>query len=895
MLSDLRYRLRALFRRHVVERELDEELAFHLAQAIAQHCAEGMTEAEATRRARLAFGGVARIKDDARDARGLRWLERRIQDVRYAVRRIRRRPGFAVAVILTLGLGLGANVAMFGIVDRLLFRPPGFLRSPAFVHRVYLIQHGDDLDQPESHMSYTRYRDLRRWSTALEQTAAFQSSTLAVGSGEDTREMEVGIASASYFAFFDVQPVIGRFFTEHEDSIGASAPVVVIGSAFWQAHYGGRRDILGTVLKVGALSCTIIGVAPPGFAGIDAGRPAALFIPITSYASTVGLFKNPSDYYTKYNWQWMEMLARRKSGVSVDATGRDLTEAFQRSYAAEATTRTVSPASAARPRALAGPIQVDRGPRTSGVARVALWVGGVAVAVLLIACANVANLFLLRAMQGRREIALRLALGVSRGRLFAQVLTESLVFAGLGALASVVIAAGADTVLRVLFLPDVAINVWGDTRTLIFAAVGAIAAASLTGIGPALHAGRSNLAATMQDGARDTRRHHSRLRVALLLFQGVLSVVLLVGAGLFVRSLHHVRTLRLGYDVDQLLYISPVWRGTTPTAPERIQLAQRMLDEVRSMPGIAHAALGFSVPFWTTWTLDLFRPNGDSIPRAGRFTIQAASSEYFETVGTRVVRGRGFTDADREGALRVMLVSEPMARTLWPDRDAIGQCLKVDADTMPCTTVVGITDGIKQSSLTDDPGLQYYLPIRQWNPEEARLFVRTRQDARVIAESTRRRLQRLMPGAAYVTVMPMRTIIGPEQQSWRLGATMFVAFGALALALAAIGLYSVIAYSVAQRTRELGVRVALGAGSANILWLVLADGVRFAIAGIVLGGIVAVALARWVAPLLFQEPPTDPLVFGAAMGILLTAAVAASVIPALRATRVAPNVALRAD
>jgi putative ABC transport system permease protein len=364
---------------------------------------------------------------------------------------------------------------------------------------------------------------------------------------------------------------------------------------------------------------------------------------------------------------------------------------------------------------------------------------------------------------------------------------------------------------------------------------------------------------------------------------------------LFVRSLFNVRAMRLGYDVEPVLYVNQVMRGVTLPDTEAFALSHRLADEARTMPGVSSVALGISVPFYNTWTSELFTVHHDSVPQPYRFTMQAASPEYFHTFGTRVIRGRRFTDADRAGARAVMLVSEAMARTLWPGQDAIGQCLRVNADTMPCSEVVGITENIKQSSLSDDLGLQYYLPMDQSNPAGASLFIRMTGDASRSAEAVRRRLQRLMPGVSYVTVTPMRDIVGPEERSWRLGATMFVALGALALILAAIGLYSVIAYGVTQRTRELGVRVALGARVPDVLWLVLRDTIQFMVLGLALGGAIALAAGRWVQPLLFGERATDPLVYGAVTGILALTAIAASVLPARRASRVDPNIALRAD
>jgi len=887
---------RALFRRAAVEQELDDELRFHLERETEKYIRQGMTPTEAERRAKRAFGGLERIKDDTRDARGIGWLEALAQDVRHTVRGSRKRPGFVLAVVLTLGLGLGANVAMFTIVDRLLFRPPAFLTDPGRVHRVYLTERMDGADVTDAHTSYTRYRDLARWSTAFSTVAAFQSRQLPVGSGDATRLMNVGTVSANYFDLFDAHAVAGRFFSTREDSIGAGAPVAVLSWAFWQTRYGGRSAI-GDVLEIGSMPCTIIGVAPPGFTGADGDRPVAAFIPVNAYGMHAGFFQHPTDYYLKYNWVWIEVLARRRPRVSAAAATADLTHAFRMSAEAERAARAGTPTlEDSRPRAVIAPIQSERGPKASNVSRVALWTSGVALIVLLVACANVANLFLLRALERRREYALRLALGVSRARLLAHVVTEIAMLAAPAAMLAVGMAVAGDRILRVLFLPGaLSTTILGDLRTLIFAGIVAVVAVGLTAVVPSLEAGRAALSALIKDGARESARGGSRVRIALLFLQGALSVVLLVGAGLFVRSLYNVRTMRLGYDVEPVLYAYLSWRGVTPSDTQAVALSHRLVDEARTIPGVTSAALGMTVPFYNTWTDELFTIHRDSVARPARFTLQAASSEYFRTFGTRVIRGRSLTEADRAGSQPIMLVSDAMAKTLWPGQDALGQCLRVGADTAPCRTIVGITENIKQSSLSDDPGTQYYLPIGQASEEQAALFVRIAGDASQSAETVRRRLQRLMPGASYVTVTPMRDIVDPEVRSWQLGATMFVAFGLLALVLAAVGLYSVIAYGVTQRTRELGIRVALGAQVPDVLWLVLRDTIRFTVLGLALGGAIALVAGRWVQPLLFGEHAADPLVFGAVTGILVMTAVAASIIPARRASRVDPNIALRAD
>jgi putative ABC transport system permease protein len=894
MLTDLLYRLRALFRRGAMERELDAELRFHLERETEKLVRAGMSVADATRQARLTFGGVERFKDESRDARGVMLLDILTQDLRYALRGLRAKPGFTTAVVVTLGLGIGANTAMFGIVDRLMFRSPAYLRDASRVHRVYLSFTTSGKEATENSFEYTRYRDFTRWTTSFDAAAAFGQRTLAIGSGEDAHETPVGTVSASYFGFFDARPALGRFFVASEDSVPVGAPVAVLSYGLWQTRYAGSPAVLGKTMQIDRLTFTIVGVAPRDFAGVaDEGQPA-LWIPITTFA---GAIRQSKDYYRNYSWGWLQMLVRRKPDVSVAAATADLTSAYRRSVVAEAALdHSVAHLEAVRPRALAGPVQFERGPIAGRDARILTWVSGVSLIVLLIACANVANLLLGRALRRRREVALRVALGIGRRRLFGQLVTESLVLAALGGIVGVAIAEGGGRILASIFLrEDAPHSTITDWRTLGFCALAALGAGLLTGLFPAFQASRGDLTHALKAGAREGTHQRSRLRTMLLVIQGTLAVVLLVGAGLFERSLRNVRGQRLGYDVEPVLVVYHQMRGTHLGDDESAALARRLEERASAIPGVESVTRSLTLPFWDSWSVSLFVAGIDSVRRLGRFQLQGGSPSFFRTTGTRLVRGRGITAEDTKTSPRVMIVSEAMARVLWPGRDAIGQCVRLQADTMPCTTVVGIAENIKARSLTDDAQLSYYLPIEQYQPESANLIVRVRGDARDYAETVRRALQSEMPGASYVTTHPMREVIAPQERSWQSGATMFVAFSALALVLAAIGLYSVIAFDVAQRTHEMGVRIALGAQMNDVLRLIVGAGIRFAVVGIVAGLAIALLTGRFVAPLLYGVSSRDPLILGGVSALLLGVAVAASAIPALRASRVDPNTALRAE
>ena len=880
------------FRRDRLERELRDELDFHRS-SLERDNAPG-TRMSTNQR----MGNTTRTIEESRERWSIPWMDHLQQDLRYAVRGLRRSPGFTFGVMATLALGIGANAAMFGVVDRLMFRPYPLLRDPGTVHRVYLQWTERDARRTGIGFEYKRYLDLQGWTSAFSTFAAFFPTTEPVGIGATTSERQIAAVSATYFDFFDARPALGRFFTPDEDTTPVGAPVVVLSHGFWQSDFGGLPDVIGKPLQIGNVSYTIIGVAPDEFTGVTEGRPREAFVPITTWAGNQP-GADGRTYYSQYSWGWMEMMVRRRDEVSVEAASADLTNAYVRSWNLERETFTqLAPADVAKPQAIAGPLKTAAGPNAGLEARTAIWVTGVTLIVLLIACFNVANLFLGRALRRRREVALRLALGVRRSRLVAQTMTESLVVAAIGCASGLLVAQVGGKVMGSLFLPAwERFSILGDTRTLLVALAAAVIAALITGVVPAVLATKADLANSLKAGVREGTYHRSRTRTALLIAQGALSVLLLVGAGLFVRSLNRVRDMRLGFDTEQLLMVRYDLRGATVDDSGTMALRRRMLETAQTLPGVEKAALVSSVPFWSTASTRLSVPGIDSVQRLGRFTYQQGSADYFATMGTRIVRGRAFGPDDRAGAARVAVVSEGMAATIWPGQDALGRCMRVGADTMPCTTIIGIAENAVQNSLTDDTQLfRYYLPLEQFRPLSAGfVMVRTRGAPTREQEAIRIALQRLMPGEGYVTTLPLGDRIGDQQRSWEIGAKMFVALGGLALVVAAIGLYAVIGYNVTQRMHELGVRIALGARSTDVVRLIVNQGVGFALAGVLVGGTLAFFAARWLQPLLFRQTARDPIVFGVVAVLLLAVAAVASLVPAVRATRADPNSTLRAD
>jgi putative ABC transport system permease protein len=874
--------------------ELADELAHHRAMIEQDLVARGMSPAEARVEARRVMGNETYMREEARGV----WLSPALdalrQDVTYTLRDLRRNPVFTVGVIVTLALGIGANAAMFSLVDRLLFRPPARLVDPATVHRVHLYRTVREREG-ETGGIYARYRDIARWTTAFSQTAAWVNRPLAVGVGDGTRVRPVAIVSAGFFGFFDAPPVIGRYFTAGEDEPPTPAAVAVLSHGLWKSQFASRPDVLGATLQIDAVVYTIIGVAPDGFVGMAPHQSPSAFIPVATYAASRGNPEWATTYTTAFN---LGIIVRRKPDVTLAAASADLTNALRRSFQAQNEGRASAPSlESYRLRAIAAPVLAERGPRASSTTRAAKWLSGVTVIVLLIACANVANLLLARTMRRRREIAVRVALGVSRSRLFGQLLTEGFVLTLLGGMTGLLVAVWGSRALHAQFLPSgESASLLTDPRTLMFVGVIALVVGVLVGLAPMTQLGRTDLTSDLKAGAREGHQPRRSLRTALVLVQTALSVILLVGAGLFVQSLRNVRDVRLGFDADSVLVVTLSMRDTRLDSAATVALRRRLLESVKTIPGVAYATLQESVPFAGTSSRPIYVEGIASAAELGQFNSNAVSADYFRTMGTRITRGRAIADSDVDGAPLVAVVGESMAAVLWPGQDAIGRCFRMSAATAPCTTVVGIAENIQSNSIADEPGLHYYyLASAQRNPQDGGLFVRAHGHVERLMEPLRAQLQREMPGTSFVTVRSLGDIVDGTLRAWILGATLFTGFGALALLLAAIGLYSVIAYNVTQRNHEIGVRLALGASRREIVRLVVLEGVRFAMAGVVIGALIASPAGRWIGPMLFRQSPADLRVFALVGVVLLGVAVIASGIPAWRAARVDPKSAIQAD
>ena len=889
-------RLRYYLFRSRYDREMAEEMRFHLELRAADNRQDGMSDADARDAAVRRFGNQTSLEEHRRAAVGFPTLDTLGQDFRYVVRAIRHAPGFSAMVVLTLGLGIGANAAMFGIVDRLLLRGPAHVVDPDRVVRVYVTEKDGSFGaSTRSVVGFATYAHLRDTAKDFDDLAVYSRTEATAGRGADGHRIMLGRASWNFFPMLGVRPVIGRFFGADEDHPPSGANVIVLDEGYWKRSFAGDRNVLGRTMSVGGLTYTIIGIAPQGFTGVELERRDA-WVPISLTYWGPG-----TDWATSWDVSWLQIVGRLEPGVSMEDAGRHATLAHQRAFDGPANhsmrTATLSVA----------PLRFNSSAKEKTETRVSRWLVAVAAVMLLIACANVANLFLARAARRRREVAVRLALGIGRGRLIRLLVAESAVLGLVGGVAGLTVAFAGGRFVRAVLLPNVA---WTDStvdlRVLAVTAVSAVVTGVLVGLAPALQSTRLELTSALKSGIREGGAQRSRLRTLLTVTQAALSVVLLVGAGLFVRSLWNVYGLQLGLEPGRVLTVSFDWpavAGQSSEARQQERVRQNAfyveaLARVRAMPGVERAAVVVGTPFQSSNSTKVRVPGRDSIPAlpGGTPLIRAVSDDYFATAGTRLLRGRAFTAADLSTGARVTVVNETMAKTLWPGREAIGECLLID--TMPCASIVGVVEDARRFSLREEQAMQYYIPLGQ---ERAlgfggrKLFVRPTGSGAGLPERLRAAMLRLNPGIGFVTVEPLQQSLDPQIRPWRLGATMFGLFGALALLVAAIGLYSVISYLVTQRTHELGVRIALGAQVGDIVGLVIRYGVRLALAGIVIGTVLAYNAARWIEPLLFETSARNPLVFAGVTFVLLVVALIASVVPAWRASRTDPIEALRAE
>ena len=890
-----------------VDADIDDEVRFHLEERVEALMAQGFDRAAARHQAESEFGDVRLVRQrlseiDRRVAAGKtvreRW-DRVRQDIVYSARSLMRSRGLALTIVATLALGIGANATLFTVIDRVFLRMPGGVARPDGVRRVYWMGRGPNgVRTAIAHFSIPIFRALRASQDSTSPITVYRYESLPVGDAEANRESAptavVEFVGPDYFRLLGVTPASGRFFVAEEERVDVPQAVAVVSQAFWRNRLGGAPDVVGQRITVGKRHHTIIGITPPGFTGPDLDA-VDVWLPYGSYDGPGGAEAGHPPWYEGRNL--FAFLALARLSPAADA----------RTFEARATAQ-LRPTFGERPwrdtlvSVATGPLIAARGPeRQDHEVAISARLGGVAIVVLLIACANVANLLLARGVQRRREIAVRTALGGPRSVIIRLLLAESLLLALVAGIAALMVAGVGGTLLRTLLFPDVH---WGDSaldwRVAGFTLGVTLLAGIAAGLVPALQCSRSDVSSTLKAGAREGTVQRSRLRSTLMIAQSALSVTLLVGAALFVRSLHNVRGLDLGFDSERLVFVSVDLEGGSVKGNEALRAARlpQLAERLGQVPGVERVALASTTPMWSFSFNAAFYQNGDSLPRAadGLPGSAGVSPDFFAAAGLRVLRGRGFESSDPRGSGGVLVVNEALARSAWPNEDAIGKCLRLATPTSPCATVVGVVENSRRSDVVEQVVRQFYVPATDTGFYAAgTAIVRVSPErAAAIEAAARREGTALFPGAE-IRVRRMGVVLAPQYRPWRLGASLFTVFGLLALLVAMVGVYGTVSNAVGQRRHEFGVRVALGARAEDVVALVVGHGVRAVAAGVVLGALLALAAGRLIASLLYGVSPRDPFVLAAVSVVLLVVAAVASLVPAWRASRVDPVEALRAE
>ncbi|HEY4218500.1 MAG TPA: ABC transporter permease [Gemmatimonadaceae bacterium] len=897
--TGIRRLFRIRFTLRGVHAEVRDEIRFHLESRVEDLIARGLTPAAARDQAKREYGDVTQSEhelltvDRHRHDRHERAevFSAFFQDLKYAVRGLIRRPALAAITVFALTLGIGANAVMFGVIDQLLLRPPVGVAAPAGVRRIYF----RTKFQTEINVSPTNtYRvvpALRAGVPEFSDVAGFYRTTFTLGRGRDANTVDAQVVSGNYFHLLGVQPQLGRAIRPDEDVAPNGARVVVLSDGFWKRELGGRTDVIGEHLELNRNIFTVVGVAPRGFGDLDRHN-IDLWVPIASIAGQ--LFGD--DWYRSPNTYWVSTIARVRPDATPGLATAHASVAYRREQATWGMPMIDSVATV-----VLGPLVGAQPNGVSAEAKVSLWLMGVSVLVLIIACANVANLLIARTLDRRREIAVRLALGINRGRLLRQLLTEAaLLSAVAGAAALVAVHWAAQLVQRVL-LPGI---VWNgsvvDWRVLAFTLAAAMTCILLCGLAPAIQGIRANVADSLKASSRQIAGDRGILRNALLVTQAALSVLLLVGAGLFVRSLRNVSTHNVGITLDHVLLVTMNLKTAGFASTEIGPMFNDGAVRVRAIPGVQQAAvIAATVPLRGARAMSL-HPIGMAQPpklAGGGPYYAVVTNDFFAASGARIVSGRAFTSVEERSLSRPVIINEIVAKAYWPDHSPIGQCVRLGADST-CSTVVGVVQNVMLFSMVNDDRAMIYIPPTHPAAADeipAAMIVRTAGDAAAVVPLVRGALAQLSPNMPYVAVAPFSDLVAPQLRPWRLGATMFTIFGLVALAIAAVGLYSVMAYWVAQRRHEIGVRMALGAQRGDVVRLVMHQASRPIAAGLILGIAAAAVASHWVTTLLYETSAHDPFVYCAAAGILAIAAITAAIVPARRSTAVDPATALRAE
>lgn len=898
------HRLRNTVRPDELSRELDCELEFHLAERIDELVAGGMTEEAARREARLAFGNPTVQKERTRDRDILPWLESLVADVRYALRSLRASPGFAAVAILSLGLAIGANTAIFTLMDAVMLRslpvanPEELVRVTTPIRSGSLGEGGDNFTNPI-------WEALRDRQDVFSGAFATAEERFDLAGGGESRPVAGAWVSGGYFPALGVRPAAGRLLSPADDVRGC-APVAVISHAFWRRTYGARSDAVGKTLSLNGHPFEIIGVAAAGFSGMHVGRAAQVYVPLCAMPIVQG---GHHALDARSTW-FLYIFGRLRPGMTTDDAGRRLAAlapaifraTVPEDWSTEAkedygrTTLTAVPAA----NGYSGVRSQYRDALVALMAAVGL--------VLLIGCANVANLLLARASSRRHEVAVRLAIGAGRGRLVRQLLTESLLLSILGAAAGLLLAGAATRLMaRAMALRGEAVwlDLSIDGRVLAFTLLVATGTAVLFGLVPAWRSAQVDPRGAMKANDRSVAEGHSRWSVGKMLVVGqiALSLVLVVGAGLLLGTFRHLATLDPGFEPAGVLLASLDMGNAGIPAEELPRVKREVLERLRATPGVESASASVFTPLsgggWNGEVqVDGYTPAG---PRDAEVFFNGVSDAFFATLGATLLAGRDFDGGDGAQSQPVAIVNESFMKKFFHGANPVGRRVTVKSpfpgeDDEPLQ-VVGVVQDTKYRSMREEREPLVFRPLSQLGGPD-RPFLEVELRGRGAPASLMGAVTGAVGevnGSISIRYETLEAQMDASLVRERLLALLSGLFGGLALLLATVGLYGTMAYSVARRRNEIGIRIALGAGRTGVMRLVLGEAGRLVAAGLVLGGAAALVTTRWIAPFLFGLTPADPATWAMSVLALAAVSVAACALPAWRAARLDPNAVLRAE
>jgi predicted permease len=882
-MSRLRSLLRNLFRRSEIERDLDQEVRSYAEMLADEKARHGMTRKEAECAARIELGGIEQVKEQVRASRTGAWLDALAADLRFALRTLHRNPGFAAIVVITLALGIGANTALFSVVNALLLRELPYKNASRLVYVTEFWPHEPVVPAPAS-PDFTNWRANTRLVERIEAYGANGAVTLT--SGDESERVVGTTVTAGLLDMIGVQPALGRNFTVDEDRPDAP-PVVILGYGLWQRHFGGSSDVIGKQIELDGTSRTVVGVLPASFAFPDNNFGQELLLPL-------GLDPNPG--WRERGLRLIRVIARLRPGVTREAVRAEFADLLRRT-ASEEPPQFVTMRKDLEVRVI--PLRE----RLAGDIRPALLVLQAAVAmVLLIGCLNVANLQIARGISRRKEMALRTALGAGRARITRQLLTESLLLSSLGGAAGLALGYSALSLIR-SFLPaglHLADTIRIDPAVLAFTLVLAIFSGVVTGLAPVFSQAPTRLDESLKEGSSRTTEpgSHHRLHRALVIAEVAVAMVLLAGSGLLIRSFVRMASLDPGFDPNGVLTLRIALPARKyPTGQSRAAFYSQLLERAAAIPGVQNAAIGTGLPLIGTrgragtWVAGRPAP-----PPGGRPSIPEAdiSSNYFDALRIPLLGGRAFSDSDREGSAGVVIVNRAFADQFFPGQEALGNRITFGGNKDP-NEIVGVVGNVRQGGLRIAAEPTYYVPYRQIPDSEMLLVLRSSLPRAALSAAASGAIRVIDPDVPVFDVATMRDRLAEALSTQRANMALMGIFAALALLLAAIGIFGVIAYLVSRRSLEIGIRMALGAQHSDVLKMVLGQGMALALAGIAIGVGGALAATRALRTLLFEISPGDPRTMMVAAVLFFAVAAAACYLPARRAVRIDPMLTLRHD